>query len=333
LSNLPWARHFLSVYYFIVPRVSVAIFTEDRPISNSFLLFGLTGATWILFLILWPFTAFQLDVMSFWPVALSGLLFLALSWFYSYARTEPSIVAFSNAALVLVLFSCAGELLNYLCLYVHRPLIDAELIDIDRFIGFDWMSYVSFVKADPVISFLLTAAYLSTQMQMICTLALCAWHQKFYEITHFMLAFILAALITIAVSALYPSGGALYYYYMHDALKLPYQFAISYDEVQQLIDLHKGIIPPLSFDHMIGLIGCPSFHTVMSLLIVYALRQIRVIRFIALGLNIIVLLSVPADGGHNFVDLIGGAVVTYLALWLASVLLQSPQRHIHHRLA
>jgi len=33
-----------------------------------------------------------------------------------------------------------------------------------------------------------------------------------------------------------------------------------------LLALHSGAVPPLRFDELTGLIGCPSFHTVIAIL-------------------------------------------------------------------
>jgi PAP2 superfamily len=65
-------------------------------------------------------------------------------------------------------------------------------------------------------------------------------------------------------------------------------------------------VPPLRFGDLMGLIGCPSFHGVMAVLTVRALWELPVSGPLALAANIPVMLSIPADGGHHFVDVPGG---------------------------
>ena len=72
-----------------------------------------------------------------------------------------------------------------------------------------------------------------------------------------------------------------------------------------------------------GLIGFPSFHTVMALLTIWYARKLPLLRWLALALNILVIASTPIHGGHHLVDLFGGAATTGIAVWLSGRILQA----------
>ncbi|HMF05680.1 MAG TPA: phosphatase PAP2 family protein [Methylocella sp.] len=74
-----------------------------------------------------------------------------------------------------------------------------------------------------------------------------------------------------------------------------------------------------------GLIGFPSFHTVMAFLTVQAAWKIPFAGLAALAGNILVLLAIPADGGHHFVDIAGGFFVALVSTALADAFLRQNQ--------
>jgi PAP2 superfamily len=278
---------------------------------------NLSAFVWLLFFTLSPLTALRIDWATFWPM-FSTVIFLTLLYgYYHLNKRDERLSALIYAALSLILFSCAAELCNYLGFYIKHPLYDDVLEHIDHAIGFDWWAYVHFVKSNPISAQILTYAYNSSQAQIICVIIVLAYMQQFRTLRLFILTFMLAAMISIVFCSVVPSMGALQLRYMNN-LPLPdVPLALGEREVSALVNMHKGIIPVLVFDQLIGLIGCPSFHTIISLLIIYAVRDFNMLRLIAYALNIIVLISVPADGGHHLIDMIGGGIVAFISIVIA----------------
>jgi membrane-associated phospholipid phosphatase len=75
-------------------------------------------------------------------------------------------------------------------------------------------------------------------------------------------------------------------------------------------------------EDLTGYVGFPSFHTIMAILTVQALWGLPVSGPLALAVNIPVLFSLPADGGHHFIDLAGGVLLTLLSIALANAILR-----------
>jgi membrane-associated phospholipid phosphatase len=71
-----------------------------------------------------------------------------------------------------------------------------------------------------------------------------------------------------------------------------------------------------------GLISFPSFHTVMALLFAYTFRGIRLLFPAAIGLNALMVVSIPYSGDHYLVDLAAGALVAILAIAATKVLMR-----------
>jgi membrane-associated phospholipid phosphatase len=60
----------------------------------------------------------------------------------------------------------------------------------------------------------------------------------------------------------------------------------------------------------------PSFHATLAVLCAYAARPLRILKFPLLALNLLIVLSSPAMGGHYFVDIIAGIILAALTISL-----------------
>ena len=87
--------------------------------------------------------------------------------------------------------------------------------------------------------------------------------------------------------------------------------------------LRSGTLGPVRLDDLDGLITFPSFHATAVLLFTWAVWPLGRLRWAALALNLLVIATVPIDGAHYFVDVLGGAGVTALSLVTARRLYRS----------
>ncbi|GAA2819015.1 PAP2 superfamily protein [Aminobacter aminovorans] len=67
-----------------------------------------------------------------------------------------------------------------------------------------------------------------------------------------------------------------------------------------------------------GLIGFPSFHTVLGLMALIVVWPYRIVRYFVLVLNVFLAPAILIHGGHNLVDMIAGVVIT-LAAWCVAL--------------
>jgi hypothetical protein len=65
---------------------------------------------------------------------------------------------------------------------------------------------------------------------------------------------------------------------------------------------------------------------VQALLVIWYARGLAYLRWPVLAFNLVVLLSIPVQGGHHLIDMIGGVAVTAFAIWLAGVVVAGASR-------
>lgn len=75
-----------------------------------------------------------------------------------------------------------------------------------------------------------------------------------------------------------------------------------------------------------GLIGFPSYHAVLALLVVWYARPLAVVRWLALVINGLVLIATPIQGGHHIIGVVAGFAVAALAVRAASLAIRFATR-------
>lgn len=284
--------------------------------------FGIAGFALLVFLFAQPFTRLRIEWDTFAVPYILIAIVAAAGMAYRALDRDKGIAAACFVLAQILLFSNFAELDNYLGLTLHRPLIDEYLAEIDRSIGIDWRAYVVWVKSNRFFGFVLTCAYVSSIWQLAAVVLFLGFTRRFARLDRLALAFMLSGSMTIAVWVLFPNFGALAFHYAHGLPAPPFDLAVSKEEATQLLALYEGPVPPLRFSDLTGLIGFPSFHTVMASLTVRAVWGIPFAGPLAVACNILVLLAVPADGGHHFADIGGGILVAIVSAAIADALLR-----------
>ena len=272
------------------------------------------------------FSAFTIVWRSTIPTLAASFALLVVGVIYRTRRPNPRIAAMTMATSALLLFSMLMALSNYLALSLQRPLIDSILAGWDRALGIDWPSLVAAVQALPWLKLVLSVAYMTTLPQIAIVVVILSLSGRLDRLAEFMLAFSIAALITVAFWAAFPSFGAFAYFWQLNPALADSGLIVDAVYARELYDLREGRITALAIDELTGLIAFPSFHTAIAVLAAYYLWPVRFAGVLALLLNILVVLSVPFDGGHHFVDVPAGIVVAALGIVLADLWLLAESR-------
>lgn len=270
-----------------------------------------------------PFTGVRVDWMTFLPIYLSSALLIGVGVAYRLLGRDEGIAAATLVAAQIALYAHVVVLNNYLGLELRRPLIDTQLAAIDRALGMDWWAYVTWVKSNPYVARFLTLAYFSSLPQVVVAVLILGFNRRFERLDRFALAFMFSSALTIATWSVFPSFGALPLHYAQGLPDPTFSLAMSKREALTLLSLHAGPTPTLRMEEMLGLIGCPSFHTALAMLSIYALWGMRWVGKAAVALNLVVFVSIPADGGHHFIDVGVGAAITALSIYLAHAAMRS----------
>lgn len=268
------------------------------------------------------FIAMHVVWSSFAGAYLAAALLFAIGLAYRGLGRDAGVAAACLVTAQFVVFSSFGALINYAGAAAHRPLFDGAIAGLDQALGLDWLGYVAAVKSNPAIGAVLSAAYASSLPQLPVAIAILAFSGRLARLDEFSIAFMLAALLTIAIWTAFPNLGELQFLYANGRPELPFQLAISRQEALQVFGVWRDGPGTIRSDEILGLIGAPSFHTVMALLTMRALWGLGWVTVVAVALNILTLLAVPADGGHHFFDVAAGAAVAAVAVLAARALLQ-----------
>ncbi len=258
---------------------------------------------------------FAIDGGAFFRLSLLSVCLLAGSRFYQTVRPEPRLAAMLFGTGFLCAFSLGASLLNYLLLTRAGTRIDLQLAALDRALGFDWPQAMAWMALHPRLNAVAVVVYSSMLPQVaLLTIALATVERA--SVYRFCLALALSALSCIAIWSLAPSFGAFSVYPLptgHMALALDPAYA---NELVRLLHDGPGFISPRDTK---GLIGFPSYHAVLALLVMWYARKIRFLRWSALLLNGAVLFSTPVQGGHHMIDVIAAVPVAALAIFIAGM--------------
>ncbi|WP_338639093.1 phosphatase PAP2 family protein [Burkholderia pyrrocinia] len=87
--------------------------------------------------------------------------------------------------------------------------------------------------------------------------------------------------------------------------------------------LRSGQLLQFNLSESPGLVALPSFHVMLALLLAYAVRHVRDVFPVAVGLSAVMIASAPTRVGHHLADAIAGIVFGVLSVvvvrrWMAA---------------
>jgi membrane-associated phospholipid phosphatase len=142
----------------------------------------------------------------------------------------------------------------------------------------------------------------------------------------FMLGFIIATLVTIALAAVVPAEGVWGYYKLNAAAYPDIAPATQRAHLPIFHGLRDGSFRLLMASGAEGIITFPSLHAGLALLLTIGLWPVPVLRWFAIAINAIMLVSIPIDGGHYFIDMIAGLAIAVLSFAAASAMARRKPR-------
>ena len=184
------------------------------------------------------------------------------------------------------------------------------------------MALLGWMNAHPALHSIFALAYGSFAPQTIVALMALAMTGHSHRIRQFMLTFILTALVTIAVSAFLPAQGAWAHYAVTPADHSAIAPVTRELHLAIFHGLRSGSFHLLTGINSEGIITFPSLHAAVALIFILTLWPVPVLRWVALVVNVLMIISTPIDGGHYFVDVFAGLGLAALCWasvsWLAT---------------
>ena len=298
------------------PRISGGGVWSGRSMSQVFR-FNLLLSTAFLALILAvaPVLGFSWPKPEGWLApAFYGGLFGAVGLIYTFLRPDRRIARFMFNLVVIVIYMSGGIMMSYLLVGLNLPLVDAELAAIDRAMGFDWPALIETVSRQTWIGDLSTFFYRASMPFMLVMLFYLGASNRIDRVEEFVMLLIVAGILNGVIAGLLPAAGAYVQY--SPSLELVGQVTPTTDAayMKEFFDLRAGEIRQLTVGNSKGLMTFPSFHTVFSLIMVYALRGTGWIFAFAVVFNLGIIASTPIDGGHYLIDVIAAFGLALIAI-------------------
>jgi hypothetical protein len=286
------------------------------------LIWSLVGLTAVIVLAAWAFGGFEIAWRTFAAPALACVMLLAAGWLYRHRRADPRLAGALTGTAQIVAFAAVGAPLSYIAASTSLPLQDHALALADRAIGFDWPGLLAWLNASPTVHAVLRQIYLSLTLQMTTVVLCLAFTGALLQLRIFVLAFVLAALVAVAVSAVLPAAGAWPHYGLTvtDAAPILPVVSTSWPVFDGLRD---GTMRTLVAVGSEGIITFPSLHAGLAVIVIMAAWPIAVLRWVFLAIDAVMLVATPIDGSHYLVDVIAGAALAVLCMAWAGRIAQA----------
>ena len=259
------------------------------------------------------------------PAGAAALL-VGLARFYRHVRPDPGLAALLDAIAQLVVFTAAGAALSYAAARSAGPLWDETLHAWDRALGLDWRAYLAFVDERPLLGLAYTVAYRSILPQTILVVLALAVAGRIAGLRTFVLAFMIAGLACILISAAMPAMAMFVHLGLGPADFPNLDPAAAFVHAEAMNGLRDGALAAISLSQAEGIITFPSFHAALGIVFAWGFWQIPRLRWPGLAWNAVMIAATPIDGGHYFVDVFAGILVAAAALVLADRLVRGAGR-------
>ena len=231
-------------------------------------------------------------------------------WSISLAHGVEYYTLFTAMALT-------GAVSSYPVAALSQGFVDATLQRIDVALRFDWLAWYRLVSEHRALQLLGIAAYQSIYLTPAALLAWFAATGRRRDAHHFLAAFWIAAILTLALFHWMPAIGpfALLWkgpipYMPTSELWQPDLIPVLRHHGERLVDLGQ----------LRGLVSAPSFHAASGTLYIAAAWRCGPLRWVLTGITSAMLLSTPVEGTHYLIDLLLGAAVALVAWRLAGAL-------------
>lgn len=257
--------------------------------------------------------AWRAFMISFAPSV--GLILLGA--YVRVVKNMPRAGMAAIAAGIYIGFSGVITILIYLRFPFNVPMIDAHLMQIDAALfGYDWAGFTTVLAEYPAFGKAIGWVYGTSLMQLFAVVFILGFANRLVDLHRVLVTGIVSLLLTVAFWWAWPSVGPSAYVTLpaevEQALGLVHGEAAG-EKLMQMAMHGNAVISP---EIIMGTIAFPSYHTVMlclALVFVYGTWAFWPMVLLNLGM----LPSILAHGGHHMTDVLGGVAMFALACWIA----------------
>lgn len=227
-----------------------------------------------------------------------SLIYLAIyfqtGWHSRLTQTMTLFVGYYIVFAILSMFANATQ-------YTPFAPNDQTILKMEPF---NLLAIVAWTKQHPMLEAILVQAYNSLSIEMIVLPLLLVLSLKTEVLYEYFILIMLTAIIGFGFYYFYPTSGPA------SILDSPYFYACQRATGIKFFEIHHHITPSTREG---GLIALPSFHVIWACLMVHITRPFRLLYWIALPYNMLIIVACIMLGWHYMIDVCGSALVLSLA--------------------
>ncbi|KXG86688.1 phosphatase PAP2 family protein [Agrobacterium bohemicum] len=252
-----------------------------------------------------------------------GLALIAGGQYYRGLRGEERIALALSASGLFIIFTLVASVFNYLLLPIRSLPFDQMFAQFDAMLGYRWPDAVASVAQWPVMSKTLFLVYFSSLPQLAFVVLLLGFSGKADALWHFLLTGVIGVSGCIGIWTVIPTFGPSTLYAISPEILSKIDLGVTPQYGEELLRLGRDGPSYISPANMLGLIGFPSFHTVMACMAVVFLARFKWVFPFAVLINIAMIPAILVHGGHHLSDVFGGVAMFMIAYALAGKLSSS----------
>jgi membrane-associated phospholipid phosphatase len=238
-------------------------------------------------------------------------------------RIVEGVQTFLYGFLYLGVTIVCGIFAAYAMQRLAFPLQDGFLDSSDKALGFQWVDYAFWVDNHPLVQQVFYHAYHSIMLQTLLPLVVLVLANRIDDLRLYLLAYAIAFVSTIIVSALMPAAGPIAFVDRSMFHILHFTGGTPLDHLARLREAGS-----LVFDDPPGGIATfPSFHATIAILTPLSLRRIRPIFIALLFLDAAMLGATVTEGAHYLTDIIAGSGMALFGYAMAKRILLFEDRY------
>lgn len=245
-----------------------------------------------------------------------------LSQFAPRTRIVEAVQTFIYGVMYLVITCLCGVVAAYALQRFAFPLQDRHLASADMALGLNWLDFAHWVDSHAAIQNIFYWAYHSISCQIALPLMVLVFTNRPSEVRTYLLAFAIAFVVTIIISALMPAAGPIVFADRASFHLLRFTGATPLDQLMRL----REAGPLILRDAPGGIATFPSFHATIAVLTPLALRGYPRIFVALLILDVFMLGATVTEGAHYFSDIIAGGAMAFFAYALAQHIIRIEDR-------
>jgi membrane-associated phospholipid phosphatase len=237
------------------------------------------------------------------------ILALGAAWgYYASYPGSPREWIIPEALMVVALLltnALVAPPMQYPAAALQGPLIDSWLAAGDARLGISVPAIVHWTAQFPLLVRVLWLAYFSLLPQFLLPLLLLPVFRDRAALWEFAWNFLFCATVTLLCFGLFPAA-CTFTYQQFDSLIDQSRF------IEHFALARAGHFRTIDYDHIEGLVSCPSFHVAGAWMVTWAFRRTLLVWPLMI-LNLTLTASTVMLGAHYAVDLVATAIMIGLS--------------------